>query len=415
MADWVRLPLLGRDDRCSDRPAALRRADLPGAARPRGRRPGAARDPRPLGPDAVRVRAHPVPARRARPGLLRDHGRQRPGDDPAHGLPGRRSRARGRAASCSAPTRPARPFTVWLLWRERRRLCAGPDTPAAAPDVPLRAADDAGRALALLAQLHRPDHHRPHGRASPRRASTRWRSSSPRAMKVLVRGFQLAWPPLAYSIRDDDEARRAYALDRHLVRRRARLRRRPGCGWSRAGSSGCSPRPSSSPPTRRSACSRPASPSTRLYLVLVVILGRTGRTEFNFPATIAAVVDERGPQPRPGPLAGHRRRRARAGRLLRGRPGADVRVHPAPLPGPVRVAPPGPGAAVCRGAGRRRRAVAADLRRDRPAQPRRALARLPRNPLPLRLPPRGGAHRPGRAPTPVRDRRARQGPSRGDG
>src|SRR4051794_22184316 len=31
------------------------------------------------------------------------------------------------------------------------------------------------------------------------------------AVNVLVRGFQLAWPPLAYSIRDDGEARRAYA------------------------------------------------------------------------------------------------------------------------------------------------------------------------------------------------------------
>ena len=31
-------------------------------------------------------------------------------------------------------------------------------------------------------------------------------------MQVLVRGFHLAWPPLAYSITDDDEARRAYAL-----------------------------------------------------------------------------------------------------------------------------------------------------------------------------------------------------------
>src|SRR5215212_5198545 len=31
------------------------------------------------------------------------------------------------------------------------------------------------------------------------------------AVNVLVRGFQLAWPPLAYSIRDDEEARRTYA------------------------------------------------------------------------------------------------------------------------------------------------------------------------------------------------------------
>ena len=44
-------------------------------------------------------------------------------------------------------------------------------------------------------------------------------------INVLVRGFQLAWPPLAYSIRDDDEARRVYAVGRHLVRHRLRLRR----------------------------------------------------------------------------------------------------------------------------------------------------------------------------------------------
>jgi O-antigen/teichoic acid export membrane protein len=31
-------------------------------------------------------------------------------------------------------------------------------------------------------------------------------------MQVLVNGFQLAWPPLAYSIQDDDEARGAYSL-----------------------------------------------------------------------------------------------------------------------------------------------------------------------------------------------------------
>ena len=32
------------------------------------------------------------------------------------------------------------------------------------------------------------------------------------AVNVLVRGFQLAWPPLAYSISDDEEARRTYAV-----------------------------------------------------------------------------------------------------------------------------------------------------------------------------------------------------------
>jgi len=101
-----------------------------------------------------------------------------------------------------------------------------------------------------------------------------------------VKGFQLAWPPLAYSIRDDDEARRAYAvivtwfvvvctffvaglwlLSRWIVRLLAA-------------------------PEFFSSYEAIGLVSTgvtlyALYLVLVVILGRTGRTEFNFPATAA--------------------------------------------------------------------------------------------------------------------------------
>ena len=46
------------------------------------------------------------------------------------------------------------------------------------------------------------------------------------AVIVAVRGFQLAWPPLAYSIADDDEARRFYARGHDVVRRRHRARRR---------------------------------------------------------------------------------------------------------------------------------------------------------------------------------------------
>ena len=65
-------------------------------------------------------------------------------------------------------------------------------------------------------------------------------------MNVLARGFQLAWPPLAYSIRDDDEARRAYAAGLHLVRRRAARSRSRAVARSRAGSCACSPRRTSS-------------------------------------------------------------------------------------------------------------------------------------------------------------------------
>ncbi len=104
---------------------------------------------------------------------------------------------------------------------------------------------------------------------------------------VLVRGFQLAWPPLAYSIREDDEARRAYAvivtwfvavctfvvvpmwlLSRWIVRFLAA--------------------PEFFGSFKAIGLLSTAIELYALYLVLVVILGRTGRTEFNFPATAAA-------------------------------------------------------------------------------------------------------------------------------
>jgi O-antigen/teichoic acid export membrane protein len=109
------------------------------------------------------------------------------------------------------------------------------------------------------------------------------------AVNVLVRGFQLAWPPLAYSIRDDDEARRAYATVVTLFvagcvfvvtgmwlfsRWFARLLADPRFydSWEAIG------------------LISTAVTLYALYMVMVVILGRTGRTEFNFPAAIAALV-----------------------------------------------------------------------------------------------------------------------------
>jgi len=108
-------------------------------------------------------------------------------------------------------------------------------------------------------------------------------------VNVLARGFQLAWPPLAYSIRDDEEARRVYAtvvtwfvaamafvvagmwlLSRWIVRALAAPRFFDAfepIGVLAAGAA-----------------------LYALYMVLVVILGRTGRTEFNFPATGAALI-----------------------------------------------------------------------------------------------------------------------------
>jgi O-antigen/teichoic acid export membrane protein len=109
------------------------------------------------------------------------------------------------------------------------------------------------------------------------------------AVNVLVRGFQLAWPPLAYSIRDDDEARRTYAtvitlflaactwlvvglwlLAIYLIRFFTAAKYHDAyevVGLVAAGVTLYS-----------------------LYMVMVVILGRTGRTEYNLPAALAALI-----------------------------------------------------------------------------------------------------------------------------
>lgn len=109
------------------------------------------------------------------------------------------------------------------------------------------------------------------------------------AVNVLVRGFQLAWPPLAYSIKDDNEARRAYAVVMTLFvaacafvvtgmwlfsRWIARVLADPRFfdSWEAVG------------------LISTAVTLYAIYMVMVVILGRTGRTEFNFPAAIAALV-----------------------------------------------------------------------------------------------------------------------------
>jgi O-antigen/teichoic acid export membrane protein len=109
------------------------------------------------------------------------------------------------------------------------------------------------------------------------------------AVNVLVRGFQLAWPPLAYSIRDDDEARRAYATVVTLFV--------AGCAFVVTAMwlfSRWIVRALAAPQffDAYEAIGLIATAVTlyALYLVLVVILGRTGRTEFNFPATIGALV-----------------------------------------------------------------------------------------------------------------------------
>ena len=108
-------------------------------------------------------------------------------------------------------------------------------------------------------------------------------------VNVLVRGFQLAWPPLAYSIRDDEEARRAYATVVTLFV--------AGCAFVVTGMwlfARWIVRALAAPEFFDSyeAIGLIATAVTlyALYMVLVVILGRTGRTEFNLPAALAALL-----------------------------------------------------------------------------------------------------------------------------
>jgi len=109
------------------------------------------------------------------------------------------------------------------------------------------------------------------------------------AVNILVRGFQLAWPPLAYSIRDDGEARRVYAAVVTLFV--------AGCAWVVAGMwlfSRWIVRLLADPKFFDSfeviGLISTAVTLYALYLVLVVILGRTGRTELNLPAAVGALV-----------------------------------------------------------------------------------------------------------------------------
>jgi O-antigen/teichoic acid export membrane protein len=109
------------------------------------------------------------------------------------------------------------------------------------------------------------------------------------AVNVLVRGFQLAWPPLAYSIRSDDEARRVYATVVTLFV--------AGCAWVVAGMwlfSRWIVRALAAPKFFDSfeviGLISTAVTLYALYLVLVVILGRTGRTELNLPAAVGGLL-----------------------------------------------------------------------------------------------------------------------------
>jgi O-antigen/teichoic acid export membrane protein len=180
------------------------------------------------------------------------------------------------------------PFVIWFALSERRRLSLIPNRPLlrrmlrfGAPTMP------AELSLYSLQVIDRVILVRYVGAAELGLYALAFKFSQ--AIQIVVRGFQLAWPPLAYSIRDDEEARRAYAV---VLTAFTAL-----CGfivvgmWLEARWM-----------VRLLAADEyfeaykvigPLSLGAALYgvyLALVVILGRTGRTDLSFPVTIVATI-----------------------------------------------------------------------------------------------------------------------------
>ena len=282
------------------------------------------------------VRAHPAARRRARPRLLRAH---------------RRSTSlatipvtvflvvvedEGAAGILLGTFGTGAVFLAWLLWQQRRRLSLRFELPL----------------LRRMIRFGLP--------TMPAELSLYSLNFIDRILIVRLAGLaEAGLYALAIKFAQGDQRARprlparlaaARLLDRRRRRGAPRLqpRRSPGsppsapspspaCGCSRAGSSTCSRRPSTSRPTRRSACWRRGSRSTRSTWC--------SSSSSAAPAAPSSTSRRRSPGTVVNivlnliliPLARVRRRRDRPGRLLRGRARAHVRAHPAALPGPLRV------------------------------------------------------------------------------
>jgi len=108
-------------------------------------------------------------------------------------------------------------------------------------------------------------------------------------MSILARGLQLAWPPLAYSIADDEEARGVYAL---VFTWFAAV-----CAFAATGLwlfSRWITRLLAAPEFFRAheavGLLATGVGLYALYLVQVIVLGRVNRTELSFPATITGTI-----------------------------------------------------------------------------------------------------------------------------
>ena len=151
------------------------------------------------------------------------------------------------------------------------------------------------------------------------------------AVTVIVRGFNLAWPPLAYSIRDDDTARRTYSVVITyylLLAFTVVLALSLEARWVVRALAA---------PDFFDAYKAVPLVSTgvalyALYLVLSVSVSRTGPHGLQLPGHRRGAGGQHRPQPGAHPSVRAGRRGDRAGRRLRRDDRADVRRHPAHLP-----------------------------------------------------------------------------------
>jgi len=180
------------------------------------------------------------------------------------------------------------PFIAYRLWDERQRLRLVPDRPLlrrmtrfGLPTMP------AELSLYALNFIDRIVLVRVSGLAAAGLYALAVKFAQ--GMNVIARAFQLAWPPLAYSITDDDEARKAYALVFTWFT--------AVCAFAVTGFWLLGPwivRLLAAPSYFGAHKALPLLATGialyALYLVQVVILGRTGRTEFSVPATVAGAI-----------------------------------------------------------------------------------------------------------------------------
>jgi len=177
----------------------------------------------------------------------------------------------------------ALPFVAWLLWSERRRLFAGLDRDLlrrmlrfGLPTMP------AELSLYSLQFIDRLIIARSLGLVEVGLYAIAFKCSQ--AIQVVIRGFQLAFPPLAYSIVDDAEARRVYAT---IITAFVAF-----CAWLVIGMwlearwiVDLLASPEYFEAYRVVGLLALGSALYGIYLALVVVIGRSGRTEFNLPAT----------------------------------------------------------------------------------------------------------------------------------